>query len=103
MKKVFVLLTLAAFIAAGIFAMTQVSAKVFNNDVKIEKTSFDQDPTKSKDKDPKKDNKTTTAPKAETEKSTCAPKKTEGCATKASCTPAQQKSCCSKSADPNKK
>jgi hypothetical protein len=103
MKKVFVLLTLAAFISAGVFALSQASAKVNSNTVTIEKTSFDQDPTKSKDKDAKKDNKTTTTPKEGTVKSTCAPSKTEGCATKASCTPAQQKSCCSKTASPDKK
>ena len=113
MKKFIIGLTLVAFIGAGAFGQTKSSAKIVTSDTKIEKVSYDQDPTKQKDVEKAKpeskpavssDQKAAPANSGCTpaEAAKCGPDKPAGCTTKPGC-PSSQKSCCSKSPDPGKK
>jgi len=82
MKKFIIGLTLVAFIGAGAFGQTKSSAKIVTNDTKIEKVSYDQDPTKTKD-----------AEKAKQESKTAVSSDQKAAPAKEGCTPAEAAKC----------
>lgn len=106
MKKIIIVLTLFAFIIAGAFTVNKVQAKTVSKDLKIEKVSFDQDPTKSKDGEKaKKSSKAKVTPDIRSSGA-----KKNATATKASSenlkqkyTPADKEACDKKQDDPIKK